>query len=56
MESLERVPCHLQDNHGIRTTLRQEMIYLGLESEVMTIAEVEDCAKGVLWGTAVMTF
>ena len=43
----ERVPSHLQKNHGIKVTLEQVMTRLNLESEAMTVAQAEDWIKSV---------
>ena len=49
----ERVPSHLQGNHGIKVTLEQVMTHLNLEDDAMTVAQAEDWIKSVWMGRAV---
>jgi len=49
----ERVPSHLNGNHGIKVTLEQVMTQLNLETEAMTVAQAEDWIKSVWVGRGV---
>jgi Orsellinic acid/F9775 biosynthesis cluster protein D len=49
----ERVPSHLQGNHGIKVTLEQVTTHLNLEDDAMTVAQAEDWIKSVWVGRAV---